>query len=302
MPGKVTQLNAQRAVGWATHPRLAKYAVLVNVGHRSLVARSTLADRRLFGADDTGGPQGHGFVVDIGRLGVAAADLCELRFVVGETDERLPLPDGVAPGVKATLTVEDILALAHAPRGWVTGETYVDAAAAGLRTETIVDMLYRDYLGRPSDPNGLAHYTKSVNAGSIGYDDIRRSFVEADEFCLRRKYSDNAPGSIFSQKIVISAAVGDHAATPSLPEAMAAVDVGALTALDGAAFVGEVYRQLLQKEADAAGMAHYLHQIGMGVTKLDIIRRVASELEAITLGVHVVGLEGQELLAESHAI
>lgn len=301
MPGKVTQLNEQRAIGWATHPRLVDYAVLVNVSHRSLVIRSTLADRRLIGADETGGPQGHGFVVDLARLGLSASELGELRFIVGETDEPLPLPEGVARPAKATLTVEDILALAHAPRGWVTGETYLDAAAAGLRTETIVDMFYRDYLGRPSDPNGLAHYTKSINTGSISYDDIRRSFVEVDEFRLRRKYSDNAPGSIFSQKIVISAAVGDHAATLALPESMAAVDVSALTALDGAAFVGEVYRQLLQKEADAAGMAHYLHQIGLGVTKLDIIRRVASELEAITLGVQVIGLDEQELLAESHA-
>ena len=301
MPGQVTHLDLARAVGWATHPRLANYAVLVNVSHRSLVSRSTVADRQLFDEDETGGPQGHGFVVDLARLGLTAAELGELRFVVGETDEQLPLPESVAAPAKSVLTVEDILALSHARRGWVTGETYLDAAAAGLRTETIVDMLYRDYLGRPSDPNGLAHYAKSVNAGSITFDDIRRSFVEADEFRMRRKYSDNAPGSIFSQKIVISAAVDDRADTSPMPESLGAVDVSALTALDGAAFVGEVYRRLLQKEADAAGLAHYLHQIGLGVTKLDIIRRVASELEAITLGVRVIGMDAEELLTASDA-
>ncbi len=301
MPGTVTELTAQRAIGWATHPRLTDYGVLVNVVHRSLVIRSTLADRRLFGAEETGGPQGHGFVVDIARLGVTGAELGELRFVIGETDEPLALPSDVAAPVKSILTVEDILALAHAPRGWVTGETYVDAGAAGLRTETIVDMLYRDYLGRPSDPNGLAHYVKSVNAGTTSYDDIRRSFVEVDEFRMRRKYIDNAPGSIFSQKIVIAAAVDDLDATMPPPASTPAVELHHLTALEGAAFVGEVYRQLLQKEADDAGMAHYLHQIGLGMTKLDVIRRVASELEAITLGVQVIGLDEQGWPVDSYA-
>ena len=38
-------------------------------------------------------------------------------------------------------------------------------------------------------------------------------------------------------------------------------------------------------------MGHYLHQLGTGTGKLAIIRHIASELEAITLGVRVVGLD-----------
>ena len=301
MPGKVTELTAQRAVGWAAHPRLPDYPVLVNVVHRSLVIRSTVADRKLQGFEAADAPGAHGFAVDIARLGLTPAEFSDLHFVVGETDEQLEMPAAVAGTGRHTLTVEDILALSQAPRGWVTGETYVDAAAAGLRTETIVDMLYRDYLGRPSDPNGLAHYVKSVNAGAISYDDIRRSFVEADEFRLRQKYVDNAPGSIFSQKIVIAAAVDDLAPTMSQAAPAPVIELVELTALDGAAFVSEVYEQLLHKKADAAGMAHYLHQMGLGMTKLDIIRKVASELEAITLGVRVVGLDEQDAMAGSEA-
>ncbi len=298
MPGKVTELTAQRAAGWAAHPRLPDYPVLVNIVHRSLVIRSTVADRKLY---SSGAPGAHGFAVDIARLGLTPAEFGDLRFVLGETDEQLELPEAVAVVAKPMLTVEDILALSQAPRAWVTGETYVDAAAAGLRTETIVDMLYRDYLGRPSDPNGLAHYVKSVNAGSISYDDIRRSFVEVDEFRLRQKYVDNAPGSIFSQKIVIAAAVDDLAPTMAQASPVPVVELTELTSLDGAAFVGEVYEQLLHKKADAAGIAHYLHQMGLGMSKVDIIRRVASELEAITLGVRVVGLEEQDAMAGSEA-
>ena len=291
MPGKITFLSTQRVAGWASHPRHPDYRVLVNVVHRSLVIRSILADQRLVGDEGGGGSTGNGFVADLSRLEVAEAELGQLRFVIGETDEALPLPDTVLPVAKATLTVEDILALAQGPRRWVTGETYLDAAAAGLRTETIVDMLYRDYLGRPSDPNGLAHYTASINAGAITFDDIRRGFSGSDEFRLRRKYVDSAPGSIFSQKIVLGGASADFAASASAQEAAPTVDARELAELDGEAFVVEVYRRLLQKEPDAGGMGHYLHQLGTGTGKLAIIRHIASELEAITLGVRVVGLD-----------
>lgn len=290
MPGKITFLSTQRVAGWASHPRLPDYRVLVNIVHRSLVIRSILADQRLVGNDSGGGSTGQGFAADLSRLEVAEAELGQLRFAIGETDEALPLPSNVVPVAKATLTVEDILALAQGPRRWVTGETYLDAAAAGLRTETIIDMLYRDYLGRPSDPNGLAHYTASINAGAITFDDIRRSFSGSDEFRLRRKYVDSAPGSIFSQKIVLGAASADFAASASAHEAAPTVDAREIAELDGEAFVVEVYRRLLQKEPDAGGMGHYLHQLGTGTGKLAIIRHISGELEAITLGVRVIGL------------
>ena len=291
MPGEINFLSTQRAAGWASHPRLADYRVLVNIAHRSLVIRSVLADQRVVGKDSGGGSTGHGFVADLSPLGITEAELGELHFVIGETDECLPLPATVVPMVKATLTVEDILALAQGPRRWVTGETYMDASAAGLRTETIVDMLYRDYLGRPSDPNGLAHYTAAINAGGITFDDMRRGFSASDEFRLRRKYVDGAPGSIFSQKIVLGAASADLDTSLPALDAAPTVDARELAALDGEAFVTEVYRRLLQKEPDAGGMAHYLHQLGTGTEKLAIIRHIACELEVITLGVRVIEMD-----------
>ncbi len=291
MPGKLIRLSPTQAVGWAVHPRHPDYAVMINVVLRSLVVRSVLAEQGLEREDTGSVATQHGFTVDLTRLGVDVGLADTLRFVIGETDEPVAL-EGAIPRPAGTLTVEDLLSESHARRRWVTGETYLDARAAGLHTETIVDMIYRDYLGRPGDPNGLGHYSRSVDAGRITFDDIRRSFIDSDEFRLRRKYADNAPGSIFSQKIVMAGATADiRAGAGAPPDDADAVDAALLAELEGEAFVRALYRRILLKEADAAGLAHYLNQIGGGADKLDVIRQVMSELEAITAGVRVINLD-----------
>lgn len=291
MPGKLIRLSPSQAVGWAVHPRHPDYAVMINVVLRSLVVRSVLAEQPL-GREDTGSvATQHGFVVDLARLGVEVGPADTLHFIIGETDEPVILEGAVLRHV-GVLTVEDLLAESHVRRRWVTGETYLDARASGLQTETIVDMIYRDYLGRPGDPNGLGHYTRSIDAGRITFDDIRRSFIDSDEFRMRRKYADNAPGSIFSQKIVMAAATADIRTGPSIElEDADAVDALLLAELEGEAFVRELYRCILLKEADSAGLAHYLNQISGGIDKLQVIRQVMTELEAITAGVRVINLD-----------
>ena len=303
MPGRVTGLTTQAAFGWALHSRLPDYRVVVNLAHHALVVRSTLAE-------SPGGPQvpPHaaglpcGFRIDLETLGLVDDDLGRLAFCIGETEERLELPAGLPAGRGGRMTVEDLLAEAHRPRPWVDGTTYLDAAAAGLQVETIVDLLYRDYLGRPSDPNGLAHYSAAIRAGSLTFDDVRRGFLQADEYRLRRKYLDTAPGTIFSQKIVAAAASADPAGGVALPPPVEQiVSASELTALDGEAFVSEVYRRILLKEVDEGGMAHYLNQLHIGVGKIDVIRTIASELEAITAGVRVIGIEPEPVGAPAQA-
>ena len=291
MPGKLITLTPTMALGWAVHPRLVEYRVLVNVVHRSVIVRSVIAEATL-SPEETGGPTVNcGFRIDLTRLGIEPEEIAKLRFSIGETDEWIDMPEGWSADHGGQLTVEDILVAAHSQRSWVTGTTYVDAEAAGLRVETIVDMLYRDYLGRPSDPNGLAHYASAVRARANTYDDIRRSFVEADEFRMRRKYVDNAPGSIFSQKIVMAVASADAGqSTPPLTTGQTVVATD-LARLEGADFVQEMYRRILLKEADEGGLAHYLHQLHQGVGKMTLIRVLAGELEAITAGVRVIGYE-----------
>ena len=289
MPGKILSLTPTQAVGWAKHERLPDYRVLVNVVHRSVIVRSVLAEAELSWVEAPDAPPRSGFRFDLTRLGVAEDEIPKLRFSIGETDEWIDMPEGWTGTGPGPLTVEDLLVGAHSRRAWVTGMTYVDAASAGLRAETIIDMLYRDYLGRPSDPNGLAHYASAVLAGANTYDDIRRSFVDADEFHMRRKHVDNAPGSIFSQKIVMAVASADAGqSTPATSSGMTVVATE-LARLDGAEFVTELYRRLLLKEPDEGGLAHYIHQLHSGVPKMAVIRTIAGELEAITAGVRVVG-------------
>lgn len=288
MPGGLLSLTPTLATGWAAHPRLAEYPVLVHVVHRCVIVRSVLAEA--VGAPSARG----GFRIDLSPLSLGPADLGRLRFSIGETDEAIEAPAAHAHALVGKLTVEDLIARAHRPRVWVTGATWRDAEAAGLRAETIIDLLYRDYLGRPSDAHGLAHYAQSLRDGALTYDDIRRGFVAADEFHLRRKHADAAPGSIFSQ-VIVMAASGDDAgkSAPPVPTGQTVV-ARELARLDGSAFVTELYRRLLRKEPDEGGMAHYLHQLHLGVGKMTVIRTIAGELEAITAGVRVIGYDADE--------
>ncbi len=290
MPGRLLRLTRTQAVGWAAHSRLGAYRVVVHVAHRAVILRSALAELALPGELTHGVPPSSGFTVDLAVPEMDGNALDRLRFSIGETDERIEMPVGwpAAPPAAAPLTVEDILAEAQGPRAWVAGTTYVDAAAAGLRAETIIDLIYRDYLGRPSDPNGLAHYADAVRRGVSSYDDIRRTFIESGEYRTRRKHLDRAPGSIFSQGIVMAVATADIGRATEAASTGQSIVASDLVRLDGPAFVAALYRRILLKEPDEAGMAHYLHQLHQGVSKVTVIRTIAGELEAITAGVRVV--------------
>ena len=292
MPGRLLSLTPLLAIGWAVHPRLADYKVVVHVLHRSVIAHSRLPDAMLPPEHAQGALARCGFRVDLSKLEIAREDLARLRFAIGETDEPIEPPRAASPGgLGGRLTVEDILSEAQCPRAWVTGATYLDALAAGMRVPTVIDLLYRDYLGRPSDPRGLAHYAEAIRTGATTLDDVRRGFVDSDEYRLRRKYADAAPGSIFSQRLVMAVAAEDagQASTPAVLSDGRTVVATELVRLEGAAFVTELYRRLLLKEPDEGGMAHYLHQLQLGVSKTAVIRTIAGELEAITAGVRVIG-------------
>jgi hypothetical protein len=142
------------------------------------------------------------------------ADLPMLGFRIGETDEDLAvkgLKRRRRPSPTAPLTVEQIIH-ANERRPWVNGATYLDAEQAGLDDATIIDLLYRDTLGRRADPGGLAHYVQHRREGTKSFDDIRRNLVESEEYRGLRWPVSQAPGSIFSQAITLLAASAATAA------------------------------------------------------------------------------------------
>jgi hypothetical protein len=276
MPGQYSVIDQRRIVGWARHDRYASYHVLLHVVLRTVIIRSLIVNGP---GDGTGAPgtAGHWFDIDLAELGVPVAQQPDLRLLIGETDEsvapfRRREPD--AP----LISIEEIL---RAPfrRPWVVGGTYIDALRKGMSPATIVDLFYRDFLHRPADPDGLANYTSRILHEELTYDGLRQELLQSDEYRARRHFSYDAPGAIFSQKLVAMA----KELPPVEPEDAAGlqVPIDELLALDDADFVAAAYRRILGRDADAAGEFHYLGELAAGRRKLDILLAFAAEPEAV---------------------
>lgn len=208
MPGAVMQLSKLRASGWATHPNLSGYPVLVHLIYRTRIVRSVVADQP--NPSESEGKRSGWFNINLADITLSEdAQEHDLAFLVGETDEYLPTPkNGLRQRLRPELrkiTVEDMI-YENAKRHWVNGVTYVEAERAGLADFDIIDLLYRDLLGRPADPDGLANYIFQRREGILSFDDIKKSLVESDEYRHRLKWASEAPGAVFSQAIVFCAA------------------------------------------------------------------------------------------------
>lgn len=73
----------------------------------------------------------------------------------------------------------------------------------------------------------------------------------------------------------------------------ATIDVAALLALDGKAFVEAFYRKALGRRADPAGLTHHLALLSSGTTKTDMLRSIfnSPEFAERRATIHVVGGE-----------
>ena len=203
MPGTIVDLSRDKASGWAVHPRLASYRVLVHVVLGRRILCSAIASRpppsaRAYQSQSW-------FHIRLTDFDLSASDLKKLVFLIGETDEQFVRDTVRTRSRVARMTVEDIL-FHNFRRSWVTGETYLDAQAAGMADADIIDLLYRDILDRGADPAGLSEYLSHVRRGVRSLADIRRSLVESPEYAGRNKDASRAPGAIFSRTIVKLAA------------------------------------------------------------------------------------------------
>ena len=206
MPGVVTSLTRYEAVGFATHPVLRTYSVLVHVVRKTRILCSKIADQ----PSPHGRSQSHcWFNVSLIEFGFSPAQLQELVFLIGETDELLDcrrFTEKRSPGARETVTIEDII-YGNVRRPWVNGTTYLDGVRAGLTDTDIIDLLYRDILGRSADPQGLSNYATQIRRESKSLGDVRKSLLESDEYAHRSKDVSWAPGAIFSQPLAGLAAL-----------------------------------------------------------------------------------------------
>ncbi len=203
MPGAVTLLTPQRALGWARHPVLPLYPVTLNLVLQGRVVRSVLVE------DPP--PEGHvgqglrWFDLDLEPLALTEAMLPRLAVILGETDELLPTPLPPEPGT--VLRVEEVLSR-NLSRPWVRGLTYHDAMRAGRSDADVLDLLYRDILGRGGDPGGMQNYLRLLQGGQETFDGVRRALLGSGECRALRRDVSEAPGAVFSLRLVAQAGAG----------------------------------------------------------------------------------------------
>ena len=205
MPGRVTSLTIDEAAGWAIHPYLARYEVVVHLTFKTKILKSAVAS--LNSPEDLSKEHsGHHFLIDLTNSNLDRRDLSKLGFLIGESDEIVELDadlrSSIVRRIPATIALDDLI-FSNAQRSWVNGATFIEAEQAGLPDSIIIDLLYRDYLGRPADPAGLAAYVMQVRQGSCSYADIRASFLASEEYASRALRVADAPGAIFSQGIAM---------------------------------------------------------------------------------------------------
>jgi hypothetical protein len=276
MPGQYSIVDQRRIVGWACHDRYASYHVLLHVVLHTVIIRSLIVNGPGVGAGAPG-TAGHWFDIDLAELELPAAHVADLRLLIGETDESVAPLRRREPDTPL-ISIEEIL-WAPFRRAWVVGGTYIDAQRKGMSTATIVDLFYRDFLHRPADQDGLANYTARIQHGELNYDGLRQELLQSDEYRARRHFSYEAPGAIFSHKLVAMAK--ELPATAPEDAAGLQVPVDELLALDDSDFVAAAYRRILGRDADAAGEFYYLAELAAGRRKLDILLAFAAEPEAV---------------------
>jgi hypothetical protein len=275
MPGNVDVFDAGGLRGWARHADHDGYAVTVHAVCAGRVLGTTLADI----ARPDGMP---GFAITLPGLPPQPG----LGILIGETDQLLAVPRA-GPDPPRRLTVEDLIAT-PVRRPWVTGACHLDAVAAGLRPQTVIDLLCRDFLGRPAGPVVTA--TALAQLPEHGYDGVRRMLINSSEYKYRRIYAADAPGAIFSRPGILSSAARDFTTDSQTAAKLTQVSAARLLELETEAFVTACYRHILRKEPDRAGMAHYLGQLAAGISKVAIIRHLSNEFETISAGITIVDL------------
>ncbi len=299
MAGAITRLDVAAAVGWARHDARADYPVTVSAILDNIVVASAIAQKlqaecgREEGTPHPDARRRIWFALEFEAEAIDREALSKLRFVIGETDERL-LPSKGAPAKApddAVLTLEEILAV-NTPRPWVTGATFHEAEAAGLSVEDIIDLLYRDILGRHADPPGLLNYVQRLKTESRNFNDVRHSLLESDEYRRRRISAADAPGAIFSQRLVLQSGrtpANGVATRPASPRVETRrVRLRPMLGLATEAFITRLYLEVIQKPIDATTLRSYVERVSGGMSPVEIGAEM--QREARLLGIDEVSI------------
>ncbi len=310
MPGAIAELTEAGAVGWARHAARPGYPVTVSAILDAHVVASAIADQLhpaalpdAIVAEEAAGAVW--FAITFTPPEMLAEDLAALRFVIGETDEALVVPGPRRPASARAAggrrTLEDILAV-NVPRPWVTGATHQDAEAAGLADEDIVDLLYRDILGRHADPAGLLNYIQRLKTVNRSFDHVRHSLLESDEYRRRRIDAADAPGAIFSQRVVLYSGRGSGSVLPRPDAASRRIRLRPMLGLAAEAFISRLYLEVIQKPIDATTLQAYVDRVASGLTPFEIAAEMQGEARSLGIDeVTILELDDHQVAPEQRS-
>jgi Domain of unknown function (DUF4214) len=286
--GRMLSLADNTATGWAWLPRRPGYRVVVHALDGLRLLRSAMASRPSDPAlllDRTA----YRFKINISDIPLERQQAISL--VIGESETILPsdAPAAAQRQSRAAITVEDLLTI-KSRNSWICGGTYLDAIDAGLTDEEIVELLYRDILGRSADNSGLESYIAGLRDGIITFDHVRENMLASSEYGNRTLRYGRLPGAIFSDRLVyIPYIIFDSAKTV---RSLRTVDATKFIPLWGEEFVRVAYEEICRVPlADELRAAFQATLDGACASKCDILRRMADLANTLVPVVELVGTE-----------
>ena len=190
----------------------------------------------------------------------------------------------------------------EADNGLVVGVKDNDVFAS---TKLFVMQLYRDFLYREAEPEGLAYWQARLDSGELTREDVAHTFLFASEF------QDNA-GAVARLYLGTYDRIADNEgmqywvdamqegqSLTQVAEQVAASDEFAelYGSLDDDGFVRELYLNVQGRDADAAGSAWWVGQLEAGMSRGEVLVRftqsdeyVAQSQQEVAVTLSYVGL------------
>jgi hypothetical protein len=202
----------------------------------------------------------------------AGSPATPLLALVGETDEAVEIV--VDPSVEVD-ELSRVLNDAKSHKSWISGRTLYDVLDAGLDNRAIIELLYFDVLKRYPDNIGIENILSIVLKGRPGWKKVRQDLIKSDEYLGLTLYRHDAPGSLFSSYSIMSVeAYSEMALNNNAP-----IDAEMLVKETPEATVAEIYKVLLGRDVDEAGLRHHVKRLEEGGHS-SVITEILSSLES----------------------
>ncbi len=267
MPIRLQSINADTVTVVAWHPSRQDYSPTIHLIWMGKIIASDISDQQV-------GGESSGWIseLSIASFRSAGSPATPLLALVGETDEALEII--IDPSVEVD-ELSRVLNDGNSHKNWISGRTLYDVLDAGLGNRAIIELLYFDVLKRYPDNIGISNILDTVQQNRNGWKKVRQDLIKSDEYSKLTLYRHDAPGSLFSSYSIMSVeAYSEIALNNSVP-----IDAEMLVKETHEATVAEIYKVLLGRDVDEAGLRHHVKRLEEGGHS-SVIIEILSSLES----------------------